>query len=387
MTTTVLPHASLLARLVAFDSTSHRSNLPIADFICDYLDRPGVRIERLPSADGEKVNLCITVGPEVDPERRDGLVFSGHMDVVPAGEPGWNSDPFSLVDGGDRWVARGACDMKGFDALAINIAASCAGRNLRQPLVLILTYDEEIGTVGAHDFARDWPADRPLPRRAVIGEPTSLEVVRLHKGHCKMRFTVRGQAAHSGYPHLGASAIEPAARAVGALADLRATLVDEACPQAEHFPEVPFVALNVGTIRGGRAVNIIPEACTVELGFRVLPGMRSEPTVERISSCLAAALGDTPYDLEVINDSPPLLVEDGNGFYRHLCGLRGQRNTASASYATDAGWLQRLGLDCLVFGPGSITVAHQPNEYMPKDEYEAGAELFQGLAERFCLAS
>ena len=267
MTMTVLPHASLLARLVAFDSTSHRSNLPIADFICNYLDRPGVRIERLPSADGEKVNLCITVGPEVDPLRRDGLVFSGHMDVVPAGEPGWNSDPFSLVDGGDRWVARGACDMKGFDALAINIAASCAGRSLRQPLVLILTYDEEIGTVGAHDFARDWPEDRPLPRRAVIGEPTSLEVVRLHKGHCKMRFTVRGQAAHSGYPHLGASAIEPAARAVGALADLRATLVDEACPQAEHFPEVPFVALNVGTIRGGRAVNIIPEACTVELGF------------------------------------------------------------------------------------------------------------------------
>ncbi len=383
----ILSDSELLARLVAFDSTSCNSNLPIADFICDYLDRPGVVVERLPSPDGDKVNLAVFVGPAVDPETVDGLLLSGHMDVVPATEPEWQSDPFALTDTGDRLVGRGACDMKGFDAIAINAAAEAADQGLRNPLVLVLTYDEEIGTIGAHDFAQAWPRDRPLPRRAIIGEPTSLDVVRMHKGHLKMRATLRGQEAHSGYPHLGRSAIEPAARAVTALAELRETLLTEPCPHAEHFPAVPFVALNVGIVRGGSAVNVVPARCDIELGLRILPGMAAEPYARRATEAIEHAVAGSPgvsVEVEVVCSSPPLLTDENNDLCSHLYGLREQSATVSASYATDAGWLQECGLDCLIFGPGNIEVAHKPNEGIPKDEFRQGGEIFRSLVTRYC---
>lgn len=388
MARATLSDTELLARLVAFDSTSANSNLPIADFICDYLDRPGIRIERLPSPDGEKANLAVFVGPEVDPATRDGLLLSGHMDVVPAEEPEWRSDPFTLTDGGDRLIARGSADMKGFDAIAVNAAAEASNDgNLTAPLVLVLTYDEEVGTVGAHDFATAWPDDRPLPRRAIIGEPTSLEVVRMHKGHARVAVTIRGREAHSGYPHLGTSAIEPAARAIVALEGLRRELARESAPNAEHFPDVPFVALNVGVIEGGSAVNVVPASCRFEIGLRVLPGMTSKATVDRATSTLRDAIGDDPdvtVNAELTNESPPLLTAEDNDLYRHLTTLRGQTRTISASYATDAGWLESCGLDCLIFGPGTIEVAHKPNESMPKAEYAEGGEIFRDLVRRYC---
>jgi len=195
----VLSDADLLARLVAFDTTSRNSNLPLADFLCDYLDRPGVRIERQPSPDGTKTNVVAWLGPEPGgPEgERPGLVLSGHMDVVPAEEEGWQSDPFTLADAGDRWVARGACDMKGFLAIAANAAVG-AGPALRAPLALVFTYDEEVGTLGARHLLESYAAGRLLPRSAIIGEPTSLRVARAHKGHLKMRITLHGRSAHSG---------------------------------------------------------------------------------------------------------------------------------------------------------------------------------------------
>src|SRR5882672_2758265 len=141
-----LSDSDLLARLVAFDTTSRSSNLPLADFLCDYLDRPGVRLVRQPSPDGTKVNLIAWLGPEPQTEDRPGLVLSGHMDVVPAEEADWRSDPFTLTDGGDRWVARGSCDMKGFLAVAANAMAALtstgAPARLRAPLALVFTYDE-----------------------------------------------------------------------------------------------------------------------------------------------------------------------------------------------------------------------------------------------------
>ncbi len=211
-----LPDAGLLGRLIAFDTTSRNSNLPLADFLCDYLDRPGIRISRVPSADGAKTNVVAWVGPQPTADRR-GLVLSGHMDVVPAEEDGWTSEPFALTDGGDRWVARGACDMKGFLALATNLAAEAAEAGTarwRAPLALVFTYDEEVGTLGAKRLTESFPEAAALPRSAIIGEPTSLRVVRTHKGHFKLRITLHGVAAHSGYPHLGANAIEPAGRVI-----------------------------------------------------------------------------------------------------------------------------------------------------------------------------
>lgn len=382
-----LSDSELLARLVAFDTTSRNSNLPLADFLADYLDRPGIRIERNPSPDGTKANLIVRVGPE--PERdRKGLVLSGHMDTVPAEEPGWNSDPFKLSDEGDRWVARGACDMKGFLALAANLAVETARTRrglMRAPLVLVFTYDEEVGTLGARHLIETFPGAAALPRSAVIGEPTSLRVARAHKGHLKMRITLHGRSAHSGYPHLGANAIEPAGRVIAALTGLRRELETEPVPNRELFPEVPYVPLNVGTVHGGSAINVVPDRCDVEVGVRPLPGVDSEALAERIRRTAREAATPFEPEMEILSDSPPMLLDESSPIHRHLCALVGQRSGTSVSFATDAGWLQRLGIDCAIFGPGSIEVAHKPNEHLPKDQLADARGYLDATFRRFCL--
>jgi acetylornithine deacetylase len=386
-----LADAELLGRLVAFDSTSRNSNLPIADFLCGYLDRPGVRVRRNPSPAGDKLNLIFEVGPEGDPERarRPGLVLSGHMDVVPAEEPEWRSDPFTLADGGDSWIGRGTCDMKGFLALAANLALAAIAaseRRLVHPLALLFTYDEEVGTLGARRLVESCPEARGLPSSVVIGEPTELRVARAHKGHLTMRLTFRGRSAHSAYPHLGVNAIEPAGAAIAALAGLRRELAAEVAPYGELFPEVPFVPLNVARVHGGAALNVVPDRCVVELGLRPLPGVDSRALAERVERVARAAAAPLVPEVEVLADSPPLLVDESAPVLRRLCRLVGQGDTGTSTvgFATDAGWLQRLGMDCVLFGPGSIAAAHRPNEFVPKSDLAAARRVLERAIEDFC---
>jgi acetylornithine deacetylase len=384
MSVAPLTDAELLERLVAFDTTSRLSNLPLADFVADYLDRPGVRVDRLASPDGGKANLLVRAGPAS--ETGAGLTLSGHMDVVPAEEPEWRSDPFRLTRAGDTWVARGAADMKGFLALAVNRVASVEPSRLRTPLALLLTYDEEVGTVGARRFAETAGASAGLPRDVIIGEPTSLRVVRLHKGMVRLTLTFTGRAAHSGYPHLGRNAIEPAASAIAALADLRVALEAERPPHGEHFPEVPFVALNVGVVQGGSAANVIPDRCTVQLGIRLLPGSRREDVAERVKRAVVAALPDERFELTTDSESPAMMLEESAALHRELCELVRQTGTESVAFATDAGWLQRAGFRCVIFGPGSIEVAHRPNEFVPIGQMERAGAVLDELIHRRCLA-
>lgn len=379
----LLSDAELLARLVAFDTTSRNSNLALADFLCGYLDRPGVRLARNPSADGGKTNVIAWIGPQPNGDRR-GLVLSGHMDVVPAEEEGWRSPPFTLTDEDDRWVGRGACDMKGFVALAANLAAEASTERWRAPLVLVFTYDEEVGTLGAKRLTETFPEAAALPRNAIIGEPTSLTVARAHKGHFKMRITLRGVAAHSGYPHLGVNAIEPGGRVTVALSQLRRELEAELAPNRELFPEIPYVPLNVGTIHGGSAINVVADRCVVEMGARPLPGIASEELIERVQRAVRQAASPFEPQIELLSDSPALLLDEAAPIHRYLCRQTGQSAGASVSFATDAGWLQRLGMDCAIFGPGSIEVAHKPNEHLPKQQLAAAREPLKQAIGRFC---
>jgi acetylornithine deacetylase len=383
----VLSDRDLLARLVAFDTTSHRSNLPLADFLVDYLDRPGVRVERdapaVEPGDQPKANLVVALGPPVDPVSRDGLVLSGHMDVVPAGE-GWSSPPFTLSERDGALYGRGSADMKGFLALAANLAASTDPARLRRPLVLVLTFDEEVGTLGARHLHDHWPADRPLPRQAVIGEPTELLPVRLHKGHLKARFTLHGTSAHSAYPHLGRNAVEPAGRLIVALAELRRQLEDERVASSASFPEVPWPSLNVARVEGGTAINVVPDRCIVEVGVRLLPGMDAQEMASRLQETAAAALPDHPPSWELLSISPPMELTAEAPLFRTLCDLAGEPADPAASYATDAGWLQRMGMECVLFGPGSIRVAHKPDEHLPIADLERGRRLLAQLLAICC---
>ena len=376
-----LADEALLARLVAFDTTSHKSNREIADFICGYLDRPGVRITRHATGDGAKLNLILSAGPVDD----RGLVLSGHMDTVPAECEGWKSDPFTLTTRGDAYVARGAADMKGFLALAINRFAATDFARLRHQLALLFTHDEETGTQGARRLVDEPKGVPPLPRATIIGEPTGLRVLRMHKGHLRLRLTFTGVPAHSGFPHLGVNAVEAAGRAIVALAELRRTLEGERPPHAEHFPEVPYVTLNVARVDGGGATNVVPADCLLDVGVRLLPGMSVDEMVDRVRAAVGGAVSKVPFELTILGETPSMIAAEDAPIYRMLAGEMGQRDTASASFGTDAGWLSRLGLDCVIWGPGSIEVAHKPNEWLPVAEFVRAGERLTRVVHRTCV--
>lgn len=364
-----LSDLDLLRRLVAIDSTSAISNLPIANEIATYVEGRAAKIEYLRDPREPKANLMIRFGPEPDEERR-GLILSGHMDAVPALEKTWDSDPFTLTDRDDRYVGRGAADMKGFLAVAMNAALDS---NVGAPLMLLFTYDEEAGTLGAKEFARTWKG--PLPRRAIIGEPTSFRPVRAHKGHLKLRITLTGKSAHSGYPHLGDNAIEKARPVLDALVNLRRELEADRTRHADLFPDAPYVPLNIATIRGGTAVNIVPDRCEIEVGIRLLPGMTSDAMIAKVRDAVG--------DFEILSDSPPMLLDDSSDVYRAVLP-HAQGGPESVSFASDAGWLQTMGIDCLLWGPGAIEVAHKANEFTPKDEFHRAGAMLRDVIARFC---
>jgi acetylornithine deacetylase len=360
-----LSDADLLRQLVAIDSTSAVSNLPIADFIADYLGAPPTGYLRA----GDKANLLIRFGPDAD----GGLILSGHMDCVPAKETTWESDPFTLTERDDRYVGRGAADMKGFLAVAMN--AALASSNLRKPLYLLFTYDEEVGTLGAKQFAQTYQG--PLPRHCIIGEPTSFRPVRAHKGHLKLRITVTGKSAHSGYPHLGDNAIEKARPVLDGLVALRRDLENEKTEHEELFQDAPYVPLNIATIRGGTAVNIVPDRCEIDVGIRLLPGMSAEEMLARAQEAAGEA------QIDVLSNSPPLLTSRDSELYQAVLP-HAAKDVESVSFASDAGWLQTLGIECLLFGPGAIEVAHKANEFTPKDEFHRAGGILRELIARFC---
>ena len=314
-----------------------------------------------------------------------GLVLSGHMDTVPAESEGWKSDPFTLTTRDDAYVARGAADMKGFLALAINRFAAADFARLRHQLALLFTHDEETGTQGARRLVDEPKGVPPLPRATIIGEPTSLRVLRMHKGHLRLRLTFTGVPAHSGFPHLGVNAIEAAGRAIVALAELRRTLEGERPPHAEHFPEVPYVTLNVARVDGGGATNVVPPTACSTWASGCCPGCRRTRWSTGCGRRCDGAVSRVPFELTILGETPPMIAAEDAPIYRMLAGEMGQRETASASFGTDAGWLSRLGLDCVIWGPGSIEVAHKPNEWLPVAEFVRAGERLTRVVHRACV--
>ncbi len=384
---TVLPHDRLLARLVAFPTVSTDTNQPLIDFVSSYVDRPGIEITRQSSADGRQSNLLLWMGPSIDESDVDrrGLVLCGHVDVVPPGERSlWTSDPFTLDERAGRLYGRGSVDMKGFDALSVNLLASTDPRSLVNPLVVLLTFGEELGSLGAKHFVDAWPASRPLPRNVVIGEPTMLQAVRMHKGHTAGRILVKGRSAHSGTPHLGANAIETAARVVAAIGAVSDTLHEKRTETSRFFPEVPYPTFVVTGIRGGAAINVVPESCELDLSIRPLPGMSAQSMIETARQALSG-IDLEGVEITVINDNPPMLLPEKAPIHRDLCELLGQSESVGVSYASDGGHLATMGLDCVLFGPGSIEVAHQPDEYIEVDQITRANDLLTKLIHRHCM--
>ena len=277
--------------------------------------------------------------------------------------------------------------MKGFLALAVNRLAAAHGDRLRRPLALLVTYDEEIGTLGARAYAEAGGGSIPLPSRTIVGEPTGLRPVRLHKGHLRLRLVTTGVSAHSAYPDGGRSAVEPAARAIVALAGLDRRLRGQSSRVADRFPEAPFSSLNVGRVVGGTAANVVPDRCEVLLGLRLLPGADPAGMTARVETTLREAIGDAGWELETVGLSPPMESSPDSDLFRVLQAEADDSTDRGVAFATDAGWLERLGHDCVIFGPGSIEVAHRPEEWIGAAELARAGEVLDRQIARWCGAT
>lgn len=376
----------LLARLVGFDTTSGLTTKPLFDMVCNLLDRPEIRIKRFDCGDGLE-NLWCEAGPECT--AGEGVVLCGHVDTVPAEEPEWRTDPRTLVERDEKLYARGACDMKGFDAIAINLFAQLSTERPKNPIGLLLTHSEEIGTIGAGQFVSQWPSDRSFPRQVIVGEPTSLRPVRGHKGHLTIRLTVGGTPCHTGFPHEGTNAIEAATPLLESLRGLRETMVNERTEISALFPDVPFAVLTIARVHGGDAINVMPERCRIDLGVRLLPGQSADSFLPRCLAAVQAAglvIGDAPapgvVQCEVLNNTPAFGTPEDDPFLGVVQEVMGCTAAIGVGYGTDAGRLDLLGCHSVIFGPGDIAQAHRANEWMPMDEFSRTPGLLRTIIER-----
>ena len=357
----------MLRRLVAFDTTSRNSNLALIDYVRDYLKGHGVESKLVPSEDGKKANLFATVGPMV----KDGVVLSGHTDVVPVDGQPWDTDPWTLTLKDGKYHARGTCDMKAFYAIALAMLPQFLKAGLKKPIHFALSYDEEVGCIGAHSLAAAMAREVPRPRAIIIGEPTMMTVVHAHKGAQMYVTKFTGFEAHSSMTHLGVSAIHFAGEFVHWLNTVQDEL-DAAAPKNSEFMP-PAATFNVGTIVGGTAGNILARECEVLWGYRELPDRPLTALGERAQAWLKdvllpkmkakhpAAQIDTVVRSSTIGFSP-----DGNEEAKALAAnWSGSNTVGSVVYGTEAGiFKQTLGVPTVVCGPGDIAQAHQPNEFI-----------------------
>jgi acetylornithine deacetylase len=371
----------LLARLVAFDTESSKSNLALIDFVCGYLADLGVPHVRIPDATGSKAAVFATIGPMID----GGVVLSGHTDVVPVTGQAWTTDPFTLRIADGRAYGRGAVDMKGFCALALAAIPDFLAADLARPIHILLSYDEETTCLGVADTIARFGADLPRPGAVIVGEPTDLEVADAHKSIVTYMTTVHGHEAHSAKPMLGANAVMAAADLVSELNRIADAMIARGDASGRFDP--PATTVHVGTISGGTARNILPKLCTFHWEFRGLPDldMSEIPALfqAKVDSVLRERLnryGDYGR-IETLEEVavPGLAPEPGSAAEHLALRVAGRNHTVSVPYATEAGRFQVAGIPTVVCGPGSIDQAHQPDEYITLAALEAGEAFMRRL--------
>ena len=371
----------LLERLVAFDTESSRSNIALIDFVAAYLDDWGVPYVRVPNAAGDKQALFATLGPMSD----GGVVLSGHTDVVPVAGQSWTSDPFTLRVADGRAYGRGAVDMKGFDALALGLVPEAVGTELKRPIHILLSYDEEITCAGPLDTIARFGADLPRPAAVIVGEPTGMEVADAHKSVVTFDTTVHGHEAHSSKPMLGANAVSAAADLVAELNRIADAMIARGDASGRFDP--PATTVHVGTIQGGTARNILARSCTFRWEFRGLPDLDRteiprlfEEAVARVTRERLNRYGDYGR-IETLEEVsvPGLAPDPGSEAERLALRLASRNRTISVPFATEAGRFQQAGIATVVCGPGSIDQAHQPDEFIALDALEKGERFMRRL--------
>jgi acetylornithine deacetylase len=376
--------ADLLARLVAFDTTSRNSNLKLIGFVRAYLDAHRVQYRISTDETGEKANIHAILGPQGP----GGMALSGHVDTVPVEGQAWSADPFTLRRDNGRLYARGACDMKGFVASCLAAVPDFQATRLQRPLHLFISYDEEVGCQGAERLIVDLEESGLKPALCVVGEPSGMKPILAHKGKLNMNVRVRGLPGHSSEPSKGVNAVQAAGEAIAYVAAEARRLAKEG-PFVEGF-DPPHTTIHVGTMRGGTILNIIPEYAEFVMEWRNVPGDDAMRHAERLQAHVARtiepamhAVGPrTGFSYEITTQMPGMALDPDHELTSVVKQLTGSNSTGKVSYGTEGGYYQNAGIPTIICGPGHIAQAHQPDEYVAQSELDSCDAFIRRLADR-----
>ncbi|HBH34318.1 MAG TPA: acetylornithine deacetylase [Psychrobacter sp.] len=389
---TMYPSQSVewLKRLIAFDTVSRHSNLALIEEVQAYCISLGLepvltfndttdREHSSNKANQSKANLFVSVpagGGLADTASatiKGGIVLSGHTDVVPVDGQDWLSNPFKAEIRGNKLYGRGACDMKGFIACALNllpqaVALSQQGR-LRKPLHLALSFDEEVGCLGAPLMLEELSQRGINPDYCIVGEPSSMKMVVAHKGISVFRCSVHGKSAHSSLTHQGVNAISYAAKLIGFIDELASQLAQS--DQVDPMFDVPYSTLSIGTIEGGTATNIVPNLCEFTFDYRNLPSMGTQdilPVIEQriteLNQQMQQVDSQTGIKIEQLESVPAMTDTESESLQQLIAGLVQSSARHKVAYATEGGQFTNAGIATVICGPGSIEQAHKADEYV-----------------------
>jgi acetylornithine deacetylase len=376
----------MLERLIAFDTTSARSNLELIDFIREHLQGLGVASRLTHDDDGTKANLFATLGPS----DRAGIVLSGHTDVVPIEGQDWRTEPFKLAVQDGRAFGRGTADMKSFIAACLALAPEFLARGLKVPVHFAFSYDEEVGCIGVRRLLaglRDLPV---LPGLCVVGEPTEMKVIIGHKGKKSVRCRVHGLESHSALANRGVNAVEIAAEIIAFMRAVQRR-IREAGPRDPAL-DPPYTTLHTGVINGGTALNIVPKDCWFEFEIRNIATDDPAELLAEIRRYAETSLlpdmrsvhPQAGFEWEELNWTAGLDMREEDEATQFVAQISGSNSTGKVAYGTEAGLFQQAGIPTIVCGPGSIEQAHKPDEFIAIDQIVQCEAFLRRLMDRIC---
>jgi acetylornithine deacetylase len=374
-----------MEKLVSFPTVSRDSNLPLVDWVEDYLNSHGITAHRHYNEDNDKAAIFAHVGPDV----AGGLVLSGHTDVVPVDGQPWTDDPWAVVERDGKYFGRGTCDMKGFDALSIWALVEAHHRGVKRPLQLALSYDEEVGCTGAPPMIDRMLQVLPKASAVIVGEPSMMKAVTGHKGGQGFWTHVVGFEVHSSIMHTGVNAIMFGAKLIDWANQVNAeSMAKTPAPLAAMF-DPPWTTAHVGVISGGTAHNITAKDCRFGMDFRAVPGEsltdwrdRYLVRVREVEAEMQAIHPAARIDITEKFEVPGLKPEEEGEAETLVRAITGDNGGHVVSYGTEAGQFQERGYSAVICGPGDIAQAHQPDEYITKAQFEAGHDFMRRLLER-----
>jgi acetylornithine deacetylase len=375
--------SKLLATLVGFDTTSAKSNLALVDFVRHFLAGHGVTSTLTPSADGSKASLFASLGRNDD----GGIGLSAHSDCVPVEGQSWTSDPFTLTSRNGKLYGRGTCDMKGFLACVLASVPRFKARPLKEPIHILLSYDEEVGCLGVRPLIARFGHDLPRPRAIIVGEPSTMEVIDAHKRVDAYATTVTGKEAHSSVPELGVNAITYAAELILELLRIGDDLAHQ---ESDPRFDPPCSTVQAGTILGGTAPNIVPMTCSFQWQVRSLPSANPGLVAKRLADFAVTALLPPmrrvapKASIETVdrNAVPAFQAPAGSGAVALALQFTDSNDTRAVSYATEAGLFEAARAPAVICGPGSVAQAHAADEFVAAEQLQACMAFLDRLAEQ-----